>query len=227
MQARRSIPALGVSLFLLLPQAVPQPVGGPIGIVTRAQGAYLKGVVAFAGLSIYEGEGLRTDPDGKLGVRAGAATVALDGGSAASLQGLSQGLHLDLTAGAAFATFPENMNVEIHALDAMIWPQKKQLTQASVRIVGPAVLQVSALHGDLAFTYREEFRVIPEGATYRIYLDAPSDSQRPAGAGAPAMAHGTKVAIYILAGAAGAGLAAWGIHSAVTSGQGPESPAKP
>jgi len=227
MYALRSILAIGVSFLLLPAPGVSSPGGGPIGIVTRAQGAYLKEVAAFAGLSVYEGEGMRTESDGKLGLRAGAAMIALDGGSSASLQGLNQGIHLDLTAGAAFATFPEDMNVEVHALDAMIWPQKKQLTQASVRILGPGVLQISAVRGDLAFSYREEFRVIPEGATYRIYLDAPSDAQRPAGAGAPAMAHSTKVAIYILAGAAGSGLAAWGIHSAVTSGQGPESPAKP
>jgi hypothetical protein len=32
------------------------------------------------------------------------------------------------------------------------------------------VLQITAKHSDLAFLNRQEFQVLPEGDTYRIYL---------------------------------------------------------
>jgi hypothetical protein len=38
------------------------------------------------------------------------------------------------------------------------------------------VLQITAKHGDLAFLNRQEFQVLPEGDTYRIYLGDDSGS---------------------------------------------------
>jgi hypothetical protein len=152
--------------------------------------------------------------------------VLLAGSSGASLHGIDSGAHVDLTAGTVSFSSPENGIVEIHAEEAFLRPEKNQLTQAEVTILAPGVLQVRARRGDLAFRYREEFQVLPEGATYRIYLDSPAEPKDPAGSGAQKSTRLRKVS-YFVVGTAGAGLTAWGIYEFTHSGSGIESPTKP
>jgi len=198
----------------------------PLGILTLAHDARLNEAAAFPGLSVFEGEEVSTEPEGRLGVRVGRTTVLLAGSSGATLHGIDGGTHVDLTAGTVSFSSPENGIVEIHAEEAFLRPGKNQLTQAEVSILAPGVLQIGARRGDLAFRYREEFQVLPEGATYRIYLDSPaepegsahSDAQKP---------HKLRKVSYFVVGSAGAGLTAWGIYEAAHSGSGMESPAKP
>ena len=149
----------------------------PLGILTQAYQAYLNEAAASPGLSLFEGEDVSTDAGGRLSVRVGQATVSLAGSSSATLHGIEGGAHVDLNAGTVAFRSPENVIVEIHAEGAFLRPEKNQLTQAEVTILSPRVLQIRAQRGDLAFRYREEFQVLPEGATYRIYLDSPGEPQ--------------------------------------------------
>src|SRR5258707_13124806 len=94
----------------------------------------------------------------------------------------------------------------------------------------PKILQITVRHGNVDFSYGKEFRVLPEGQTYRIYLETGED---PRGMSGPAddtqkagISTATKVAYFIVAGA-GAGVAAWEIHDLIQSGRGIGSPAKP
>jgi hypothetical protein len=206
----------------------------PVGILTRAYLAQVNAASASAGLSVFEDETLSTAPVGKLGVRVGTITIGIDGESVARLHRIDGGAHADLAQGELAFTSPENCLVEVHAEEALLRGDKNQLTQARVKIVAPKILEVSATRGDLAFIYHDEFQVIPEGATYRIYLEAPAEPQGPAGAGAdthsdspprkPFRAH--KVAYFVMGGVA-LGLTAWGLHELYGSNSGPESPAKP
>ncbi len=198
----------------------------PLGILTLAYDAHLNEAAAFPGLSVFEGEDLSTGPEGRVGVRVGRATVWLAGSSGATLHGIDSGAHVDLTAGTVSFSSPENAIVEIHAEEAFLRPEKNRLTQAEVTMLAPSVLQVRAQRGDLAFRYREEFQVLPEGATYRIYLDSPAEPQDPAGSGAQE-SHRLRKVSYFVVGAAGAGLTAWGIYEFAHSGSGVESPTKP
>jgi len=198
----------------------------PFGILTQAYDAYLNEAAAFPGLSVFDGEDVSTGTDGRLSVRVGLATVSLAGSSGASLHGMDCGAHVDLNAGTVAFRSPENVIVEIHAEEAFLRPEKNQLTQAEVTILSPKVLQVRARRGDLAFRYSEEFQVLPEGETYRIYLDSPGEPRGDAGAGVPKSSRPRKVSYYIL-GIAGAGLTAWGVNEFVHSGGYVESPAKP
>ncbi len=110
-------------------------------------------------------------------MRIGAATLALSNGAGAALQKVAKGTHVDLAAGWLYFTSPANAMVEVHAEDAMVRPETGQSTQAEVRILGPKILQIHAVYGNLEFYYRDEFQLVPEGETYRIYLDAPAESQ--------------------------------------------------
>ena len=216
---------LGASLCLY-PSLCGAGSKAPLGILTQAYDAHLNEAAAFPGLSVFEGEDLSTEPEGRLGVRVGRTIVLLAGSSSATLHGIDNGAHVDLTAGTVSFSSPENGIVEIHAEEAFLRPEKNQLTQAEVTIFAPTVLQIRARRGDLAFRYREEYQVLPEGATYRIYLDSPAEPQDPADSRAQKSTRLRKVS-YFVVGSAGAGLTAWGIYELAHSSSSIESPAKP
>lgn len=198
----------------------------PFGILTQAYGAYLNEAAAFPGLSVFDGEDVSTGTDGRLSVRLGLATVLLAGSSSATLHGIEGGVHVDLNAGMVAFRSPENGIVEIHAEEAFLRPEENQLAQAEVTILSPKVLQVRARRGNLAFRYREEFQVLPEGETHRIYLESPAEPQNTAITGVQKSSRLLKVS-YFVVGAAGGGLTAWGVNEFVHSGGYVESPAKP
>ena len=216
---------LGASLCLY-PSLCGAGSKAPLGILTQAYDAHLNEAAAFPGLSVFEGEDLSTEPEGRLGVRVGRTIVLLAGSSSATLHGIDSGAHVDLTAGTVSFSSPENGIVEIHAEEAFLRPEKNQLTQAEVTILAPGVLQIRARRGDIAFRYREEFQVLPEGARYRIYLDSPAEPQGTAISGVQ-KSHRLRKVSYFVVGSAGAGLTAWGIYELAHSSSSIESPAKP
>ena len=198
-----------------------------LGVLTEASGAYLNEAPAYAGLSVFDGETLTTEPEGRLGLRVGACTIALPGGSRATLQAIRGGAHVDLAAGSILFLAPAGNTVEVHAREALLRPESGQATQAEIRILSSKAIQVSARRGNLEFSYHDEFQVIPEGQTYQIYLETPAEAQGAAGAGASHPARSHKVSYYIVGGAAAGGLAALGLHGRSASGNHPESPFKP
>lgn len=201
--------------------ALPQP----IAILTQASGAYLDEQAASPGLSVFEGERLQTDPGGRAFLHLGNSSMAFIGNSDAALLRITGGIHVDLSSGTLRFTSNESRVVEVHAEDATIRSQSGQATDATISIVQPKVLQVDARRGSLDFSYREEFRSLPQGQIYRIYLDSPEQTQTAGGASAGGKA-GTKVAYYIL-GAGAAGVIAWLTYEAVHSGNQAISPARP
>jgi hypothetical protein len=211
--------------------SIPASAGSkPMGILTQATAAHLNAAEAFAGLSIFEGETLSTDTDGRLGVRLGRNQVVLGGDTNLTIQPIDNGEHIDLAAGSLYFSAVQDSLVEVHVEEAMLRPEGTGATQAEITILSPRVIQVSPKHGALAFSYRQEFQLLPEGETYRIHLDAPGEPQGPQGAGADTEKAGksrsTKVA-YFIVGAVAAGLTLWGIRDWIESSSGSESPAKP
>jgi hypothetical protein len=198
----------------------------PIGILTLATHAHLEEAAAFPGLSVFEGERLSTEADGRLGVRAGHSILTLGAHTEVELISIDGGMHVDMSAGSMHFAAAENEVVEVHAGDALVRPASRQPTQGLVTMLGPKVLQITAEHGGLNFSYHEEFRNLPEGQTYRIYLDTPAEPADGANVGAEKASIPTKVT-YFIVGAGVAGVAAWGIHDALRPGSLPISPAKP
>jgi len=204
--------------------------GKPLGILTLAYGAHLNESDAFAGLSVFDGESLSTDEEGKLSARIGGSVITLIEQSAVTLQRSGDGAHVDLNAGSVYVWSAESNPLEVHAEGALLRPHGAHQVQAQVLILAPKILQITARQGSVEFSYAKEFRVLPEGQTYRIYLESEDDprsaTDASSGTGKAGMSAGTKVAYFILAGV-GAGLAAWGIHDLIQSHNGVESPAKP
>jgi hypothetical protein len=210
---------------------VPLYAGGkPLGILTLAYGAHLNASDAFAGLSVFDGERVSTDADGKIGVRIGASVITLAEQSGATLQRTGDGAHVDLDAGSVYIWSAESNPLEVHMEGALLRPHGAHNGQAQILMFAPKILQITTRRGSIDFSYGKEFRVLPEGQTYRIYLESEDDPRGATDAGddtqKAGLSTGTKVAYFILAGT-GAGLAAWGVHDLIQSHNGVESPAKP
>jgi hypothetical protein len=227
MRYLRTFVAVVVVIFLTT-YAVPfgNSAIAPIGILILAEHAHLDDADATAGLSVFEGESLSTEEGGHLGVRVGHSTLALAGKTDVTLHPSSGGVHVDLGAGSMYFSAAENEMVEVHAEEALLRPDSSSPTQAQVSILSPRVLQITTRHGGLDFSYRNEFRNLPEGQTYRLYLDAPAEPDSGVGAGAQKAGNPQKVTYYIM-GAGAAGVAVWGVHESVKSGNNPISAAKP
>jgi hypothetical protein len=193
----------------------------PLGVLTIASHAHLDESVAFPGLSVFDGERLSTDAEGQLGVRAGRSTIALAAKTDVTLIQMGGGMHVDMAAGSLYFSVPENEAIEVHVEEAMLRPDSTQPTQARVSIFAPKVLQITAVHGGLNFNYHEEFQNLPEGQTYRIYLDSPAEPQIAAGSGAGKSSFGSKVA-YFIVGAGLAAIAVWQIRDHTSSGSAPD-----
>jgi len=197
----------------------------PLGILTLAYDAHLNEAAAFPGLSVFEGEDVSTEAEGRLGVRVGRATVLLAGSSGASLHGIDSGAHVDLTAGTVSFSSPENGIVEIHAEEAFLRPEKNQLTQAEVTILAPGVLQVRAGEGS-RFPLPRGISGAAGGRNVPDLSRFSGRAKRPCGFGRAKIHQVAKVS-YFVVGTAGAGLTAWGIYEFTHSGSGIESPTKP
>ena len=204
--------------------------GKPLGILTLAYGAHLNASHAFAGLSVFDGERVSTDADGKIGVRIGASMITLAEQSGATLQRAGDGAHVDLDVGSVYLWSAESNPLEVHVEGALLRPHGTHRVQAQVLMFAPKILQITTRQGSIDFSYGKEVRVLPERQTYRIYLELEDDPRSATDGGSATgkagLSTGTKVAYFIVAGA-GAGFAAWGIHDLIQSHNGVESPAKP
>ena len=204
--------------------------GKPLGILTSAYGAHLNASDAFAGSSVFDGERVSTDANGKLSLRIGSSVLTLAEQSAATLQRNGDGAHVDLEAGSVYLWSAESDPLEVHVEGALVRPHDAQKAQAQIRMFAPKILEITTRRGSIEFFYRSEFRVLPEGQTYRIYLESDDEPRGPSDAGndkrKPPMPTKARVAYFILGGA-GTGLAAWGIHDLIQANSGVESPVKP
>jgi len=228
MNALRRFGVFGLA-FLLIANFVPIRAGGrPLGILTVAYGARLNTAEAFVGLSVFDGETVATDEDGKLAVRIGESSLSLAEKSKAVLQKNGSGVHVEMDGGSLSLYSAEANPLAVHVEDAVVQAAGTGLTRARVTVYAPKVLDVHAAQGKLAFSYHGEFRILPEQQTYRIYLEPESDQSAPEGIGSRRTGSpgGTKVAYFIVSGT-GTGLAAWGLRDMKESHEGKESEERP
>src|SRR5260370_25827241 len=229
MQALRGALALSFCVSLCAYNLPLYAGGKPLGILTLAYGAHLNASDAFAGLSVFDGERMSTDPNGKLALRIGRSVITLAERSAATLQRSGDGAHVDVDQGSVYLWSAESNPLEAHVEGATLRAHGKGNMQSQIRVFAPKILEITTHQGSADFSYGKEFRVLPEGQTYRIYLESEGDPREGAEPGSdtpkPPMSKGVKVAYFMLGGI-GAGLAAWGVHDLLQSNNGVESPAE-
>ncbi|HTZ47824.1 MAG TPA: hypothetical protein VMH20_09550 [Verrucomicrobiae bacterium] len=208
---------------------VPPSIAANASLGVLATHAHLEEAVAFPGLSVYEGERLSTEADGRLGIRAGRSILTLGERTEVWLIPLGGGLHVDMSQGSLHFVSVEHEPMEIHVAEALVSSAGTQESQGSVTLLGPKTLQITAERGDLNFSFQGEIRTLPQGQTYRIYLDDPGASNGTSGGVvSKSSTAGATKAVYFIVGAGVAGATAWGIHEALKSGNpSPISPYKP
>lgn len=161
MQQLRSLLARVLALvlpFYLVPPAV--AANPSIGVLTLATHAHLEGAVAFPGLSVFEGERLSTEAEGRLGIRAGHSVLTLGEQTEVWLNPLNGGLHVDMSQGSLHFASADHERVEIHVAEAIVSPTNTQASQGSVTLLGPKILQITAERGDLNSSFQGEFRTL-------------------------------------------------------------------
>jgi hypothetical protein len=161
-----------------------------LGTITIAQRAQVGSSRALVGTTVFDGDELRTEADGSLQIRAGAARFLLSNSSAATLSELEGAPGATLLAGTALISTANAKAFVLRALAAEVRPQSDAPTVGRVSILGPRKLYVRSNRGALVVKVEGETKVIPEGEAYDVNMDpsapsvpAPEPPQGPQGAG--------------------------------------------
>jgi hypothetical protein len=132
--------------------------------------------MAFPGLSVFEGERLSAEAEGRLGVRIGRSSLTLGESTEMELISVDDALHVDMSCGSIRFSTPESERLEVHTgcLCGRLHrcprkPRSRFLRRRCCRLqlITAACISVSTRNsGNL-----------PEGQTYRIYLDSTDEAE--------------------------------------------------
>ena len=141
--------------------------------------------MATVGATIFSGDRLNTDSSGSIQIRAGAARFLLGGQSSAIFSRDEANPSAILLGGAATFSTANSRAFAVHVASAVIRPSTDQPTIGNITVLGAKELVVKCMRGSLTIAVDDDVREIPEGAGYRVVLDANAEPQGPRGAGAP------------------------------------------
>jgi hypothetical protein len=180
---REAIAAL-ISLSLLISPVWGAP-SSSLGTVVYADGAHMGAGAASVGTTVFGGDRLTTERSGSAQVRAGAARLLLAGASSAIFSREDGAPAATLMLGSATFSTANSKAFALHVGSAVIRPNTDEPTIGHVTVLSPKELLVNSTKGSLLIAVDDDVRVIPEGASYRILLDATDvpPTQGPAGAG--------------------------------------------
>jgi hypothetical protein len=188
----------------------------PLGTVTQANRAHFNAATVTAGATIYDGDGLSTEPEGALQFRGSAAAIYLPGASGVALRSQPNGMQAQLRGGTLVFSTARAEAMEVLADEAFIRPLADGPTVAQVTIIGTKELQINARRGDLQFSYAGETEKLAAGASYRILLDPPESYPPPQRQPPPyAGRENRKFKIIIIV--AVAWITEWGLHEVFES----------
>ena len=154
------------------------------GTVVFANRAYVGASDVSVGATVFSGDRLSTNEIGNVQVRAGAARLLLASASAATLAQDDAIPSATLASGTATFSTANSKAFALHVASAVIRPNSDQPTIGRVTVLSAKELTVKSVRGSLQIAVEDDLREIPEGAAYRIVLDANApDPQGPQGAG--------------------------------------------
>jgi hypothetical protein len=188
---------------------IPAPNVAPLGTVITADRAHVGEAMADVGTTIYSGDSLKTENQGSLQLRAGAARLLLLSSSVAVVNEAAGSPSAKLLSGtAAFSTAKADA-FTLFASTATIRPQTDSPTIAQVAFVDDKDIVVTARRASLVVSVDGATQIVQEGQSYRVALDDP-DAQGPqgAGGGGPLRAGRSRfLLLATIAAAAGTGIA--------------------
>jgi hypothetical protein len=198
---------------------VPAPKIAPLGTVITADHAHVGDAVADVGTTIYSGDSIKTENQGSLQLRAGAARLLLLGSSTALVEDTSGSPSAKLLRGtAAFSTAKADA-FTLFASIALIRPQTDAPTIGQVAFVDDKTIVVTARRASLVVSVDGDTQIVQEGQSYRVALDADAQGPQGAGGGGPLKAGRSRfLLLAAVAAAVGTGLA---LYFALESPSGP------
>jgi hypothetical protein len=212
------------TILVLLLAGIPVPARSaaapnllPLGTVTQASRAHFNASGVTAGATIYDGDGLSTEPEGALQFRGSAVLLYLPGASGVTLHGLPNGTQAQLQSGTVLFSTASAAGMELIADEAFIRPVADGPTVTQVTIIGPKELQINARRGGLQFSYRGETETLAGGSSYRILLDQPDSPWPPQRQQGPAKAAYENRKFKIIVIVAIAWVTEWSLHEVFES----------
>lgn len=164
--------------------------GGPktassLGTVITAEHARIGDSSAEVGTTVFSGDRLSTEREGSVQIRAGAARLLLQSGTAAVLSDSEGAPSAKLVAGTATFSTGNSRAFTLLASRAAIRAQSDGPTIGQVTYLSEKELLVVSKRGPLTITIDGQSEVIADGGAYRVLLDPPATmAQGPEGAGA-------------------------------------------
>lgn len=145
--------------------------GRPLGSVILADGARLDNADATVGSTVFSGDDMATNQDGKIRLRLGAAQIYLLANTEVALGDSPEVPTAILKGGTVgFATSGQQI-AEIDVAQATIRPKGPTPSNGEVRLVSAKELLVSSFHGALEVNVDGDIRVVNEGSALRVLLD--------------------------------------------------------
>src|ERR1700681_655843 len=164
--------SLLLSISLVAPTVSGNSPPAGMGTVVSAYQAHVGTAAASAGTTLFAGDQLDTEETGSLQLRAGSARLLLTAKSGVNW-GIEAGMPLaTLTRGGAVFSTAGARALALKAGTAIFRPQTDEPTVGNVTILGPKELVVRCSRGALTIAVDDDIRVIPEGTSYRVILDA-------------------------------------------------------
>lgn len=155
-----------------------------LGTIVTAEHARIGDSSAEVGTTVFSGDRLSTDREGSVQIRAGAARLLLQSGSAAILNDSEGAPSAKLVLGTATFSTGNSRAFTLFASRAAIRAQSDGPTIGQVTYLNEKELLVVSKRGPLTITVDGQTEVIADGGAYRVVLDPPTTmAQGPEGAG--------------------------------------------
>ncbi len=156
-----------------------------LGTIVTSAHARVGDSSAEVGTTVFSGDRLTTEREGSVQIRAGAARLLLQSGTAATLNDTEGAPSAKLFGGTATFSTGNSKAFTLFASRAAIRAQSDGPTIGQVTYLNEKELLVVSKRGPLTITVDGETEVITDGAAYRVLLDPPPTmAQGPEGAGA-------------------------------------------
>lgn len=152
--------------------AMPPAASAPaLGVITQAQRANVGNASAATGSTIFDGDLLSTDKEGKLRVRIGSSQAYLFNGGEAVVHQSADGFSANLTHGGLVLSSGQGQTFHLLADGATIQPGTPQPTVAQINWVSPKELEVISRKGALQVSMDGQTQTVADGASYRMIID--------------------------------------------------------
>jgi hypothetical protein len=155
----------------------------PWGVVVASNRARISDSNAAIGASVYDTDQLATEGPGSLQVRSNNAQLYLAGDTDATVMATGPTPCASLLFGTAMFSTGRGASFGLCFGDARVYPQSAAPVAGQVTVVSPKELLVSSRRGSLTVTVGDETQIVPEGKSYRVFLDTPAGPEDAPGPG--------------------------------------------